>query len=485
MRTFRPTALLVTLMVTCIALGATAMPATAADPQISGGGSTWSANAIDQWRADVARFGMKVNYQSVGSSAGRQFFIINQVDFAVSEIPFQPDELPRVDLSKLVYLPIVAGGTSLMYNLRDAAGRPVTNLRLSARTAAKIFTGQITNWAHPEITAENGGRVLPDRVIVPVVRSDGSGTSAQFSAYLAKMAPDVWQAFAAEQRIAPTFTSNWPIFNGATGQNGSDGVANYVNNEATGVGAITYVETSYAIERRRPVAAMKNQSGNYSLPTSRNVSIALQKARLNPDRTQVLDDVYVHPDPNAYPISSYSYMIARTKGFDPAKGSVVARFIYYFVCAGQAKAEPLGYSPLPPNLVQTAFDAAKQIPGAPNPPAFSECANPTIGGKDNSAAIAAGTNAGAKSNKSGQTSSAAGATGDAALAGSDASLSAEELAAEELADARTQRPAANVRITGDPGTTLPLVLAGVGLLLLVLVPPLLAGGLTRRTKPPS
>lgn len=370
------------LPVLVLLLSSLPMPGARAEgPTVSGAGSTWSQIAVDQWRADVARRGLLINYQGVGSSAGRQFFIIGQVDFAVSEIPFEPDELEKLNSSgrSFQYLPIVAGGTSVMYNLRDPGGTPITSLRLSSDNLAGIFTGAIEKWDDPRIAKDNPGLDLPDLDVIPVIRSDGSGTSAQFSAYLKKMEPQQWSAFAKEMKIQDAPTSYWPNFPGSVAQKGSDGVANYVANDSIGLGAVTYVEAGYAIQRRRPVASIKNASGNYSQPTSENVATALTKARLNSDLTQDLDDVYLHPAPNAYAISSYSYMITQTKGFDEQKGRVLGEFMVYMACAGQQQADVLGYSPLPPNLVEAVFAAIRRIPGAPEPPPLSECGNPTIG----------------------------------------------------------------------------------------------------------
>jgi phosphate transport system substrate-binding protein len=118
-------------------------------------------------------------------------------------------------------------------------------------------------------------------------------------------------------------------------------------------------------------------------PTAENVAVALGRARINTDRTQNLHDVYTNPDPRAYPVSSYSYMIvptSTTAPFTADKGATLGKFILYFLCTGQQKAKQLGYSPLPPNLVQFGFDAEKLIPGAPAPPPLQDCANPTITG---------------------------------------------------------------------------------------------------------
>jgi phosphate ABC transporter phosphate-binding protein len=351
-------------------------------PIVSGAGSTWSQIAVDQWRADVSRFGLRINYQGVGSSSGRQFYISDQVDFAVSEIPFEGQELDalRSKGKEWAYTPIVAGGTSFMYNLRDGAGAPITTLRLSSAAAVGIFTGGITKWNDPALTSENPGLNLPDKPIIPVVRSDGSGTSAQFTAYLSKGEQSTWCEFAKKNGIDCGHTSNYPGFPGSVAQSGSDGVANYVHSESTGQGAITYVEAGYAIQRGRPVAFLKNGSGNYTLPTSQNVSTALKKATLNADDTQNLDEVYVSTDADAYALSSYSYMIVPTKDIDTAKGDALGSFMAYFACEGQRKADQLGYAPLPQNLVEVVFNAMRKVPGSPAPPQISECSNPTITG---------------------------------------------------------------------------------------------------------
>lgn len=372
------------ITVATLLLGSPA-PAGAAGPTIIGAGSTWSQIAIDQWRADVNRFGLLVNYQGVGSTTGRQFFASGAVDFAVSEIPFQSDDPPVNRAYR--YLPVVAGGTSMMYNLHTPSGAQIRDLRLSASTIAGIFTGRIRTWNAPQIRRDYG-KPLPNIPIKVIVRSDGSGTSAQFSAYVKAMEPGMWASFTSACGIANTYTSFWPyglsncLPNGI-GQRGSDGVANYVANPGLGVGAIGYVEAGYAIARRFPVAAVKNQKGTFTLPTAQNVATALQHARLNPDSTQELSGVYHAPERFAYPISSYSYMIVPTDdSISTAKGEVLGKFINYFACTGQQATERLGYSPLPKTLVEFVFDAVKEIPGAPAPPAITgkACPNPTLTG---------------------------------------------------------------------------------------------------------
>lgn len=354
------------------------LPAQAAESYvpISGSGSTWSQNALDQWRKNVAgNYGMTVNYSGTGSSAGRQDFINQTVDFAISEIPFQahPEDgsAPEVPATTYSYMPIVAGGTSLMYNLK-IAGKQVTNLRLSGEVIAKIFTGAITNWNDPAIQADNPALAMPDKSITPVVRSDGSGTSAQFTLWMSSQFPSIWTR---------GMTSQFPSLSGAfKAQSGSLGVAGYVS-QNYGEGAITYVEYSYALKSGFPVAKVLNKSGYYVEPTYQSVAVALMGAAINSDLTQNLDGVYNNADPRTYPMSSYSYMIVPTqptKVFTAEKGKTLSKFADYMICEGQQQASALGYSPLPMNLVQAASDVIKTIPGTVGGVDFNSCNNPTF-----------------------------------------------------------------------------------------------------------
>src|SRR3954470_23205356 len=164
---------------------------------ISGAGSTWSQVAVDAWRADVRASGVVVNFAGTGSTDGRSQFIQGTVDFANTEIPFQnppePGQQAEIPSRPYAYLPIVAGGTSFMYNL-TVAGQRVTDLRLSGATLSKIFTGEITRWSDPAIKADYG-KALPDIPIIPVVRSDGAGATAQFALYMRSQTPSVYCPF--------------------------------------------------------------------------------------------------------------------------------------------------------------------------------------------------------------------------------------------------------------------------------------------------
>jgi phosphate ABC transporter phosphate-binding protein len=361
---------------------------------VSGAGSTWSQNALDQWIRNVdGLYGIKVNYAGTGSSDGRNQFRNDTVDFGVSEIPYGLRDGGVFDTPPsrpYAYMPIVAGGTSFMYNLK-IGGHQVTNLRLSGQTIAKIFTGNIKLWNDPAIKADNPGLSLPARRVVPVVRSDGSGTTAQLTTYLSKEFQSLWDPYCAKAgRSAPCgVTSNFPLAPGLgfVAQSGSLGVAGYTAQDQS-EGAITYVEYSYALNSGFPVVKMLNSAGYYVEPTAPSVAVALLAAKINTDAsspaylTQILDGVYANPDPRTYPLSSYSYMIIPTSTFgtfNAAKGATLGAFAYYFLCEGQQQAPVLGYSPLPINLVQAGLAQVRRIPGVVAQSIdIAKCRNPTF-----------------------------------------------------------------------------------------------------------
>ena len=372
---------------------------------ISGAGSTWSQIAIDQWKGNVAQYGLRVNYAGTGSTDGRVQFGNGTADYGVSEIPYgipdqgAPDPAPP---RKFAYMPVVAGGTAFMYNLK-IGGKRVTNLRLSGDVIAKIFTSNITHWNDPAIVADNPGLGLPARQIIPVVRSDGSGTTAQLTTWFATEHRGVWDAYCVKAgRSAPCgVTSFYPVVagTGMTALAQSSGVSGYVGQDQN-EGTITYVEYSYALDANFPVAKMLNRAGFYIEPTEFSVAVALLEARINGDETstayltQELSGVYGAGDARAYPLSSYSYMIIPTKlenGFSEDKGYTLGKFAYYFLCEGQQQAPDLGYSPLPINLVKAGLEQVAKIPGVdPQGIDIAKCNNPTFSpdGTNKLAAIA-------------------------------------------------------------------------------------------------
>lgn len=383
------------------ALGVTSAPSVAAPGKVHapivGSGSSWSSNALEAWIRNVwANYDWKISYSSSGSTVGRNDFANGTSDFGVSEIPYgiaNSNEGDPRPARKFAYMPIVAGGTAFMYNL-TIGGKRVTNLRLSGETVAKIFTGVITRWDDKAIKKDNPQLALPGIPVVPVVRSDGSGSTAQVSIWLRQQYPALWDAYCPKVGRPMInghcgVTSTYPVAPGSkfVARANSTGVAGYVG-QSHAVGTITYVEYSYALNSGLPVAKILNAAGYYTEPTAHNVAVALLSAQINNNEkssdylTQDLRQVYASTDPRTYPLSSYSYIILPTKlegSFTEDKGLTLADFGAYFLCEGQQSAETMGYSPLPINLVKDGQKQIKKIPGG-NPviKGISDCNNPTF-----------------------------------------------------------------------------------------------------------
>ena len=338
--------------------------ASASHALITGSGSGWSANAVNQWVADVQPSGLQVVYSAVGSAQGRKDFAYKTTDYAVSDIGYLGVDPVTGDQDTsngraFAYLPIVAGGTAFPYQIK-VGGKLVRNLRLSGLTLAKIFTNKITNWNDPAITADNNGRKLPSLQIVVVVHSEGSGATAQFTRYLDTQYASTWRPYLGQSGS----TEYYPRHGAMIAQNGSDGVMNFIASAAAN-GSIGYDEFSYALNKNFPVAKVENTAGYFTLPTQYNVAVALTQAIINQDKSspdyllQDLHNVYKYSDSRTYPLSSYSYMIIPTASNDgrmtTAKRQTLADFLYYSLCQGQAEMGPIGYSPLPINLVQASF----------------------------------------------------------------------------------------------------------------------------------
>lgn len=343
--------------------------------RIGGSGSSWAGNALQDWIARVGAQGVTVDYENKGSSTGRKEFADQMKQFAISEIPYTGDTADPRDNSMPGFsygmLPVVAGGTAFMYNLKSGSSR-MTSLKLSQPAIAKIFTGQVTRWNDPIIAAENSGTALPDATINVVVRSDGSGATAQFTLWLLRQYPADYAKLCAVTGCDPQHaTSFFPTqgLKNFVAQNGSQGVTTYsANNQFT----INYDEYSYAQGIGFPVAQVKNAAGFYTLPTEHAVAVALTQARINQDQgspnylSQDLSAVYGYKDPRSYPMSAYSYMIVPTQAtnaLNPSQGATLGFFANYALCEGQRPMGQLGYSPLPMNLVLAGMEQIRKIPG--------------------------------------------------------------------------------------------------------------------------
>jgi len=406
------------------------MPAEAS-PSMQSTGSSFASVAIQQWVGQSSTlFGLNINWQVSSSVIGLNNFGQNQIDFAASDIPYSAQQSTYYPSQPYQYLPDVAGGLAFMFNLNGNDGQRITDLNLNASLVGKIFLGEITKWNNPAIAAANPSIApdLPNTNIIPVFRSDASGENYLLSDYLLhEDGPDMIAAQNAFKSGNPGQpTASWPVpasnanpsaaqypgWNAGypVGESGSDNAANYVS-ALSSQGSITYVETAFAKEHGFPVASLANASGASVQPTSLNVAVALEAALLHADLTQDLSQVYVNPLPQAYPLSAYSYIVAPcspalagaqhtqcaanptgvpgsnptgpTSPFPTAKGQALGQFASFLACAGQEKMATLGYSPLPPVLVQEDFNAIGRLNGGqqPPPPNAANCKNPYVDGE--------------------------------------------------------------------------------------------------------
>lgn len=418
------------LALASVTMLAGALPA-GASPSMQSTGSSFASVAIQQWVGQSSTlFGLNINWQVSSSVIGLNNFGQKQIDFAASDIPYSAQQSTYYPTQPYQYLPDVAGGLAFMYNVTGNDGQRISSLNLNPSLVGQIFLGEITKWNDPQIKAANPNVApnLPNTNVIPVFRADASGENYLLTDYLLNQDhDDILSAQNAFQSGNPGQPSaSWPVpasnanydrnkYKGWTagypvGESGSDNAANYVS-ALSSVGSITYVETAFAKEHGFPVANLQNASGAFVQPTSLNVAVALEAALLHADLTQDLSKVYVNPYPQAYPLSAYSYIVAPcspalaaaqhtacaanpagvpgsnptgpTSPFPAQKGQALGQFASFLACDGQAKMVQLGYSPLPPVLVEEDFAAVGRLNGGqqPPPPTAANCKNPYVDGE--------------------------------------------------------------------------------------------------------
>ena len=309
-------------------------PIACAAGTIAGQGSSAQANALAAWIRDyqIACPAATVAYASVGSGAGIKTFLIGTGDFAGSDSPLTPADQPRADArcrtGPAVHLPMVVGPIALAYNLAGVDG-----LRLRPATVARIFAGTVTVWNDPAIAADNPGAALPATRIAPVHRSDNSGTTANFTAFLAATA--AWPFPSAPAWPAP----------GGLPRKGSNGVTEAITRTD---GAIGYVEASYARFHELPTARIGNAAGEFTPLTDDAAARTVATAKVTgttADLRLAID--YRTPTPGAYPIVLVTYEIVCGAGAAPLTKSFLR---YAAGPAGQATLTRVGYAPLPESL---------------------------------------------------------------------------------------------------------------------------------------
>ena len=312
---------------------------TAQAQKLTGAGSTFDYPIFSRWFAEysAAHPGVEVNYQSIGSGGGIRQFCGGLVDFGASDMPMTNDMIASCKV-KLVHLPVVLGAVAPMFNVSG-----VTNLRFSGETLANIYLGKITNWNDPAIARDNPGVKLPDQKITVVHRSDASGTSFIWTDYLSKVSPE-WKN-GPGSGTAP----GWPI---GVGGKGSEGVSGLVRQLP---GSIGYVELIYALQNHITVGAVKNADGKYVTASIDSTTAAAASVKDMPDDLRV--SITNPPGAEAYPIASFSWIIAPQADPNTANGKVLIDLLSWIVKSGQSESASLSYAPLPHNVAEKDLKA--------------------------------------------------------------------------------------------------------------------------------
>lgn len=321
----------------------------AARSTLTGAGATFPNPIYTKWFDTYAKStGVRINYQSIGSGGGIRQFTEGTVDFGATDGPMNDAQIRAVQ-GNVVHIPTVIGAVVLTYNVPGAGS---AKLRFDAPTVADIFLGRLTNWNDRRIAALNPGVNLPDRDIIVVHRSDGSGTTYVFVDYLSKISPE-WK-----QKVGTATSVNWPV---GLGGKGNEGVTQQVKQTE---GAIGYVELIYAISNDLPYATVKNASGNFVEPTLQTSTAAAAGVDLPPD-TDFRVSITNASGPNAYPITSFTWLLIRKEGQDPAKSQAIWDFVRWMSNAeAQRLAADLHYAPLPMPVIELV---QARIPGSPAP----------------------------------------------------------------------------------------------------------------------
>ena len=336
---------------TCVAIAAFACGGKK-DPDGSGGGGSVELNASGATFQKAAQeiaieaFGeankhIKINYSGGGSGKGRQEFADQVVDFACTDAPYKDADKANVKGGEFFYIPNVLGAITVSYNVPG-----VDKLQLSAETTAKIFVREIKKWNDAAIAADNPGVTLPDLDIVVARRSDGSGTTENFTKYLEQAAGGAW-------KLKPGSTVDWPSDTQAG--NGNGGVAQIVKSTK---GAIGYVDLSDAKASGLKWAAVKNPAGKFVDPTPEAVSAAA-------DGIEVKDNLIFSAlnakGDAAYPITAQSWCMAYAKQTDKAKGQAVKAYLKFLVTDAQKLLPEIDFAPIPKSLQDKALAQIEKI----------------------------------------------------------------------------------------------------------------------------
>jgi phosphate transport system substrate-binding protein len=315
-----------------IAAGVLVLITAAAGAQnINGAGATFPNPIYSKWFSEYSQLhpNVHINYQSIGSGGGIRQVTEGTVDFGASDGPMSDQQLSQAKV-KVMHIPTVLGAVVPVYNIPGVS----KELNFSGDVIADIYLGKITKWNDPRIAKDNPGVNLPTNAILPVYRSDGSGTTYIFSDYLSKVSSG-WQSGPGKGTAI-----NWPV---GIGQKGNEGVAGMVRNSPFSFG---YVELIYAVQNKMSYGMVKNASGKFVKASTEGVTAAAAAAA----KTMPADyrvSITNAPGADSYPISSFTWLLIPIHSTDPAKAKALADFVGWMLDHGESEAAALTYAPLP------------------------------------------------------------------------------------------------------------------------------------------
>ena len=301
--------------------------------QLTGAGATFPYPIYSKWFTEYSsqHNGVQINYQSIGSGGGIKQVTSGLVDFGASDGPMSDQQLNDAQV-KVQHIPTVLGAVVPVYNLPNVK----SDLNFSGDVIADIYLGKIHNWNDARIAKDNPGVKLPDQNIFVAHRADGSGTTYIFTDYLSKVSPD-WK-----DHVGKGTAVQWPV---GIGGKGNEGVASLVRQTP---GAFGYVELIYAMQNKIAFGSVKNASGKFVKASIEGVTEAAASVKQMPADYRV--SITNAPGANAYPISSFTWLLIPLKAKNPANGKILKDFLEWMVDHGEGEAAQLYYAPLPASV---------------------------------------------------------------------------------------------------------------------------------------
>jgi phosphate transport system substrate-binding protein len=330
------------IVLMCVAV-ALAMPALG-QTTVNGAGATFPNPMYQKWFSEYhkAHPDVQFNYQSIGSGGGIRQVLAQTVDFGASDGPMTDEQLSQAK-TKILHIPTVLGAVVPAYNVPGIS----TELKFTPEALAGIFMGKITTWNDPVIAKANPGVSLPNQPIIVIHRSDGSGTTYIFTDYLSKISSE-WQ-----NGPGKGTSVKWPV---GLGGKGNEGVAGMIRQMQGGIG---YIELIYAVQNKIDYGSVKNASGAFVKASLDSVTAAAASAKSMPADFRV--SITNAPGKDAYPISSFTWLLIPEKSKEAAKGKILADFLTWMVDDGQKMTAELTYAPLPENVAVKVKGAIKQV----------------------------------------------------------------------------------------------------------------------------